>query len=734
MPSLFVSKADNALNPLLRRHFLGGGIALAFAGLPAARSKVALAQTSQNVHSPSDITLGGVVRIGSDNKISLIVPNIEMGQGIYTTEAIIIAEELEVDPKDITVLPALPQDVSDVAPKFLKSLSTGGSRSVRNGWVPLRQAGAAVRLMLLTAAAARWNIPQHLLAAENGYIKDHTGQHCAQYGDFAVDAARQNIPQNVPLKAPSDWKLIGKSFPRVDIPAKTNGTAVFGIDVRVPEMAIGAVMGAPVIGATLDTLDDTLCRTIPGVLNVLKTNTAVAVIARNYWTAKKGLAALKIKWVEGKNSSLSSEDIRRKIRDASLSVPEITARDDKPKNTSAESGKKLEATYELPFLSHAPMEPANVTLHVRAERCDVWMGTQVPTRARAAVAKITGLPPEKVAIHNHMIGGSFGRRLATDFLEQATHFACQVSHPVKFIWSREEDIRQDLFRPAYYDRISATLGQNGQPLSWQHHVSGPSVIDRFAPGGLPVGKLDTDAVAGAVDTPYDLPQMFVTWTRADTPVPVGWWRGVGPAHNVYVVESFIDELAAATHTDPLEYRLRLLGKNPRSVAVLKRVAEESQWSQPLPTGTGRGLALHNAFGSHCAVVTEAVVTEKKSIAIKKVTVVVDCGIAVNTDALIAQMEGGLLFGFSAALYGEITIKNGRIEQSNFHNYPLMRINDAPPIDVHIIKSTDSPGGIGEVGTTAAFPSLGNALFNATGKRCRRYPFSPHFFNGDYGSI
>ncbi|MFT9294778.1 MAG: molybdopterin cofactor-binding domain-containing protein [Acetobacter orientalis] len=733
MSSLFVSKADNALGSLLRRHFLGGGIALAFAALPSARGKGALAQTNLNPPPSSDVTLGGVVRIGSDNQISLIVPNVEMGQGIYTTEAIIIAEELEVDPNDITVLPALPQDVSEFAPEFLKSLSTGGSRSVRKGWVPLRQAGATARLMLLAAAATRWNTEQRFLVAENGYIKDHTGQRCAKYGEFAAEAARQNIPQVVPLKAADDWKLIGKSFPRLDIPAKTNGTAVFGIDVRIPDMVIGTIVGPPSLGAKVRFIDDTLCKNIPGVLDVLKTDTAVAVIAKNYWTAKKGLDALKVTWLEGKEASLSSIDIRKTIRDASLSVPEVIARDERTEDASVE-GRKLEAAYELPFLSHTPMEPANVTVHVRAEGCDVWMGTQVPTRARTAVAQVTGLPQDKIAIHNHMIGGSFGRRLATDFLEQATHFACQVSCPVKFIWSREEDIRQDLFRPAYYDRISATLGQDGQPLSWRHHVSGPSVVDRFTPGGLPLGKLDSDAVAGAVDTPYDLPQMFVTWTRAETPVPVGWWRGVGPAHNVYVVESFIDELATATHNDPLEYRLHLLRKNPRSVALLKRVAQESQWSKPLPSGTGRGLALHNAFGTHCAVVTEVMVTDKKYIAITKVTAVIDCGIAVNLDTIKAQIEGGLLFGFSAALYGEITIKNGRIEQSNFHNYPLMRINEAPPIDVHIIKSTENPGGIGEVGTTAAFPSLGNALFNATGTRCRRYPFSQYFFNKDKNAI
>lgn len=724
MSPVFVHNANNALGAVSRRHFLaGGGLLLAFAQAPRVHAEAASSALSDSLKPDSPTTLGGLVKIGTDNQISLIVPNIEMGQGIYTTEAMMIAEELEVALEAITVLTALPQEVSDISPAFLKSLYTGGSKSVRKGWIPLRQAGASARLMLLAAAAEKWNLPQQSLYAENGIISDVSGRYHAPYGDFALDAARQHVPEHIPLKPPTEWKIIGHSCPRVDIPAKVTGKAIFGIDVRVPGMVFAAVMGPPVFGASVDSLDTDITKAIPGVLDVLHNDGMIAVVAKNYWTARKGLDALKIKWNLGPNATLSSEDIRNIIRDAAHFIPAVVARDDAGTDAALKSGKNIEQAYQLPFLAHAPMEPANTTLHVRADGCDVWMGTQVPTRARKAVAKITGLPEEKIAIHNYMIGGSFGRRLATDFLEQATKFACKISAPVKFIWSREEDIRQDLFRPAYYDRMRASLDADGLPLAWCHHVSGPSVVDRFAPGGLPAGKLDSDAVEGAVQTPYELPLMRVIWTRVQTPVPVSWWRGVGPAHNVYVVESFMDELAAEAQTDPIEYRLRLLQKNPRSVAVLKRVRQESQWGTALPARTGRGVALHNAFGTHCAVVVEVAVPQGGPIMIKRVTAVVDCGIAINQDALIAQMEGGLLFGFTAALYGEITIKNGQVEQTNFHNHRLMRINETPLIDVHIINSGEEPGGIGEVGTTSAFPALGNALYNATGKRYRSYPFN-----------
>ncbi|GBQ63853.1 xanthine dehydrogenase family protein molybdopterin-binding subunit [Komagataeibacter swingsii] len=718
----FVCLATNTLNDASRRRFLiGGGLLLAFAAVPKGRGAAADTKTPGPDNEPY-VALGGFVRICADNQISLIVPNIEMGQGIYTAEAMLIAEELEVAPGKVHVLTALPQETSDISPDLLKSLSTGGSRSIRKGWLPLRQAGAAARLMLLAAAANRWGISMADVMAENGIVRDTAGRHQATYGDLVTDAVKQPVPNPVPLKEPGRWKLLGKSIPRVDIPAKITGQAVFGIDVRVPKMAFGAVMACPVLGGTVRSVDARKARAMPGVRDVVNIGSAVAVTATSYWTARKGLAALGIVWNDGANASLSTDQVRQTLHDAATHGAPVMAHDDKGMDTALAEGKKVERTYDLPFLAHATMEPINTTIHVRPDGCDVWVGTQVPTRGQDAIARITKLPREKVYIHNYMIGGSFGRRLAVDSLEQAASFACQLSYPVKFIWTREEDIRHDLFRPAYHDRMTATLGDDGLPVAWMHHVTGPSVVDRFSPGGLPQGTLDRDAVAGAVDTPYTLSHMRVMWTRADTPVPVSWWRGVGPAHNAYVVESFMDELAAEARMDPIEYRRRLLSQNPRSLAVLDLVARQSLWGQPLPPGSGRGVSLHNAFGSHCAVVVEVSVLPTTAIQIVRVTAVVDCGMAINPDSLIAQMEGGLLFGFSAALYGEITIRNGCVEQSNFHNYQLMRINEIPRIDVHIINSGAEPGGIGEVGTVSAFPALGNALFAATGKRFRRYPF------------
>ncbi|GBR47702.1 xanthine dehydrogenase family protein molybdopterin-binding subunit [Gluconobacter roseus] len=722
MSSPLVRRIDTITKPLSRRRFIAaGGLLLAFAGQRHAYGDETL--VGENNPHPFT-TLGGLVRVDPGGLITLIVPNIEMGQGIFTTEAMMIAEELEVDLDAVRVVTALPQEVTDVAPEILQSLSTGGSRSVRKAWVPLRQAGACARLMLVAAAAKQWGVNPDTLIAQNSAVRDKAGTRHTPYGALAHAAARQRIPAHIALKSPSEWKLIGHTALRVDIPSKVNGTAVFGIDVRIPGMATAAVIGPPNWGATVHSFDATATKAIPGVLDVLHISTHVAVVATSYWAARKGLAVLKINWMKGSGPVVSSSDIRTILQDSAQSVSEIMALNDLGTDAALERGKHVESTYELPFLAHAPMEPLNATVHVRSNGCDVWVGTQVPTRARKAVSKVTGLPEDKIAIHNHMIGGSFGRRLSTDFIEQAVQFASHISRPVKFIWSREEDLRQDLFRPAYFDRIKASLGKDGLPRAWSHQITGQSVADRFTPGGLPDGKLDTDAVAGAVEIPYAIPHRRVSWVRAHTPAPVGWWRGVGPAHNVYVVESFMDELAATAKIDPIEYRLRLLGDNPRSVNVLKRAALESGWNAPLPENHGRGVALHNAFGSYCAIVTEVCILPEYAVKIRKVTAVVDCGVAINKNGITAQIEGGILFGFSAALHGKITIKNNAIEQSNFHDFGLMRMNESPEISTFIIDSHEDTGGIGEVGTTAAFASLGNALFSATGERHRSYPFQP----------
>jgi isoquinoline 1-oxidoreductase beta subunit len=394
-----------------------------------------------------------------------------------------------------------------------------------------------------------------------------------------------------------------------------------------------------------------------------------------------------------------------------------------------DAAKRVDAVYQLPFLAHAPMEPINALVHVRPDACEVWVSTQVPTMAQKLAAEVTGLPLEKVSVHGQLIGGGFGRRLEAEYVTQAVQLAKQVRYPLKVIWTREEDIQQDRYRPAYYDRISAGLNGDGRPIVWTDRTTGGSVMGHYLPGGLAPGKIDEDAVEGAAETPYELPVMQVEWVRADPPFIISWWRGVGPTHNVFVVESFIDELAHVAGKDPVEYRLSLLGKNPRSAAVLKRAAELSGWGSTLPNGVGRGVSLHDSFGSHVAAVVETEVAPTGEIRMRKVTAVIDCGQMVNPDTVKAQLEGGLVFGLTAALYGDITFRNGRVQQSNFNNYRMLRINETPPVQIEVMQNGEAPGGVGETGTVSAAPALGNAIFAATGKRLRRYPFRPEDLRG-----
>jgi isoquinoline 1-oxidoreductase beta subunit len=718
---------------LSRRKLLGAGLVIGFAAM--SRRKAHAAGEQSGLGKLQDVTgkgpagdafqgfaPGGFIRIAPDGGITLIVPNVEMGQAIYTGEAMLIAEELEVGLDQVEVTTAPPDEQLYRQP-ILKSQTTGGSTSIRGAYGPLRQAGAAARMMLIGAAAARWNVqPSECSASRGAVIHAPTGRTLA-YGALALDAEKQPVPRDVALKEPSQWKLIGTSARRTDSPGKVNGSATFGIDVTVPGMKIAAVAACPVIGGKLAALDDRAARGIPGVRDVIKSANAVAVTADHYWAARKGLDAVRITWDDGPNARLSSEQLVRDLRSAYGKVPAVVARRDGDiDGAMARASQRVEADYELPFLAHATMEPINTTIHVRPDGCDVWVGTQVPTVAQQLIAKETGLPLEKVLIHNQLLGGGFGRRLEADSIQQAVELAKQVSYPIKFIWSREEDIQHDLYRPAYYDRVSAGLGADGLPLVFVDHITGGSVTGHYFPQGLPPGQLDPDAVEGAKETPYNFPAVHVDWTRADPPIPFTWWRGVGPTHNVYVVESFVDELAHAAQMDPVAYRKALLGNNPRSKAVLELAAEKSGWGAALPPRSGRGVSLHDSFGSHLAVVLQVSVTSIGEVKLEKAVAVMDCGLTINPDSVRAQIEGGLNFGLTAALYSDITVKNGRVQESNFHDYRMLRINESPEIEVHLIKSTEQPGGVGETATVSAAPALGNAIFAATGQRLRRYPF------------
>jgi isoquinoline 1-oxidoreductase beta subunit len=587
--------------------------------------------------------------------------------------------------------------------------------------------------------------PASCRAAHGAVIHDPSGR-ALSYGALADRAATLPIPRDVRLKDPKAFTLIGTHVRRLDAPEKVDGRARFGIDVRVPGMKIATVAACPVFGGRLASVDEAPARAVPGVRQVVRLENVVAVVADHTWAAKQGLAALDIRWDEGANATLGTAEIVQGLAEAARRPGAVAREDGDVVAAMRGATRRIEAVYEVPFLAHATMEPMNCTAHVRADGCDIWVGTQVPAIARDTAARITGLSPDTVRIHNHLLGGGFGRRLEVDFIVQAVRIAMQVEGPVKVIWTREEDIQHDMYRPYYYHRVAAGLDGGGAPVAWSHRVAGPSIVTRYFPpslrdfsrtrrvAGTAISQmgwrrvmhnqrigLDTDAVEGSADPPYAFPNILVDYVRHEPPVPTAWWRGVGPTSNVFVVESFIDELAAAAGKDPLEYRRALLGAAPRARAVLDLAAERSGWGRPLRSRSGRGIALLRAWDSIVAQVAEVTVSPEGDVRLDRVTCAVDCGVVVNPDTVAAQMEGGIIFGLTAALFGEITIGNGRVEQSNFGDYRMLRINEAPAIEVHLVRSAEAPGGVGEPGTAAAAPALANAIFAATGVRVRRLP-------------
>lgn len=666
----------------------------------------------------------GFIRIGTDGRIILVVPSVEMGQGIATGEAMMLAEELEVGLDQVEVVMA-PADAQAYNQSILKAQATGGSTSVRAYFTPLRHAGAAARTMLVSAAAERWRVPAAECSVARAVIThDRTGR-TLSFGAVASAARRQPMPAQVPLKPPSRFKLIGKPVKRVDTPAKVDGTATFGIDVDVAGMRVAALAMCPTIGGKVRRVDDRAARAMPGVIDVLRIEDAVAVVGENYWTARRALNQLQIEWEAGPNAMLSSSKLADALRDAH-GTPILGKQTGDPERRLSEAGdRRIEAVYTLPYLAHAALEPINTTVHVRPDRCDIWVGTQVPQTARIVAARITGLAPEQVTVRNHLIGGGFGRRLAVDTIEQAVRFARQVSYPLKMIWTREQDIQHDRFRPAYHDTIAAALGADGLPTAWTHRTRCSTVRPYYDRKPWPAGQLDHDAVAGAAELPYEIPEMRSDWVRQDGPVALNWWRGVGETHNVFVVESFVDELAHVAKRDPIDYRRALLRRNPRSLAVLDRAARAADWGGPLPPRCGRGVSLHDSFGSHAALIVEIEVDPQGEIRLRRATAAIDCGIVVNPDSVVAQMQGGVLFGLSAALYNAITIENGVVQQTNFHDYRQIRMNEVPPFEVIVMPSEASPGGLGEVGTVSAAPALANAVFAATGVRLRTLPIDRH---------
>jgi len=686
----------------------GGGLLLDFS-LPSLVTRMSAAAAATSFEPDA------FIRIGQDGSVTLTIPQVEMGQGTFTSFPMLLAEELEVDLSQVTVAQAPPSDKLYANP-LLGFQVTGGSTSIRAFFQPLRQAGATARTMLIAAAADTWGVDASTCAAEKGSVTHvPTGRKLA-YGALADKAATLQPPEKVALKDPKDFKLIGTPAKRLDTPAKVNGTAVYGIDAKVPGMKIATVAACPVFGGKLKSVDDSKALAVKGVHQVVHIDDAVCVVAEHMGAAKKGLAALEIVWDEGPNAKLTTADIVAEMAKASEAEGVVVRNEGDAAGALTSASTKLDAVYELPFLAHTTMEPVNCTIDVRKDGCDVWVGSQILARAQAVTAQVTGLPVEQVAVHNHLIGGGFGRRLEVDFIAQAAKIGKQVDGPVKIVWTREEDIQHDMYRPYFYDRMAAGLDAKGMPVAWSHRICGSSIIARWAPPAFQNGY-DFDTVDGAVDLPYSLPNVRVEYVQNEPKgIPTAFWRSVGPSHNVFVVESFVDELAAAAKKDPVEYRGALLDKSPRAKAVLDLAAEKSGWGQPLPQGSGRGAALQFVFGSYMAQVAEVEVSKEGKVAVKRITCAVDCGIAINPDTIEAQIQSAIIYGLTAVLYGEITLKDGRVEQSNFDNYQALRINEIPAIDVHIVKSLEAPGGMGEPGTSALGPAVTNAIFAATGVR------------------
>lgn len=699
-----------------RRTFLvasaaaGGGLLLGFCVPRLIGAKAAMADT----FGPN-----AFVRIRPDNSVKLIMPQVEMGQGTYTSMPMLIAEELEVELARVT-LEAAPADERLYANPLVGFQVTGGSTSVMAMWEPLRRAGATARVMLIAAAAKDWSVDPLSCHAENGEVVHPPTGRRVNYGVLVDAAAKLPVPDNVPLKEPKDFKLIGTPAKRIDTPDKVNGKAVFGIDAVVPGMKFATVAASPVFGGKLVGVDDSKVGGIKGVRQVVRLDNAVAVVGDHMWAAMQGLAALDINWDDGPNAKLSTAELIRQMDTASQNPGVVAKKKGDVAKALTGAARKIEAVYELSFLAHAAMEPMNCTAHVRADGCDIWVGNQVVSRAQATAAQVTGLPPEKVQVHNHLIGGGFGRRLDVDGITQAVAIAKQVDGPVKVVWSREEDIQHDVYKPYFFDRIAAGLDANGTPIAWHHRITGSSVFARWAPPTFKNG-FDIDTIEGA-EPPYDLPNFLLEYVRHEPPgLTTGNWRGVGPTHNVFVVESFIDELAAAAKKDPVEYRRTLLGKSPRMLGVLELAADKAGWGSPLPPGVGRGVSVQFAMGSYLSQIAEVEVLKDGEVSLRRVVCAVDCGQIVNPDTVTAQIEGGIIFGASAALREEITIKNGRVEQNNFNDYRVLRINEAPRVEVYLVSSIEPPGGIGEPGTIGIFPAIANAVFAVTGKRIRKLP-------------
>jgi len=695
---------------------LGGGLLVSlYAPLPGG-SSCALAAEEK------DFALNAFVRIGTDESVTVISAHSEMGQGVYTSLPMLLNEELEADWSKIRV-EAAPVDKVYNHP-VLGMQMTGGSTTSSAEWERYRRMGATARVMLVEAAAARWGVEASTCRVENGVVIHAATNQRGTYGSLANAAARLTPPAKVPLKNPKDFTLVGKPTLRLDTASKTNGTAQFGLDVMVPGMLTAVVARPPVFGGRVVKLDAREALKVPGVKAVEQVPSGVAVIAERFWPAKLGREKLIIEWDLGPNAALSTEKMLRDFRETALKPGAIAKKTGDPEGALKTAAKTVTAEYDVPYLAHAMMEPLNCVVDLRPDSCEIWTGTQFETVDRANAAHAAALPADRVLIHTTLLGGGFGRRANpnSDFVVEAVHVARAAKAPVKVVWTREDDLRGGWYRPMWHDRFAAGLDANGDPVAWTHTIVGQSIMQGtlFESFGVKDG-IDSASVEGAADLLYGIPNLQVDLHTPKIGVPVQWWRSVGHSHTGFSVEAFFDEVAHAGGKDLYELRRKLLANQPRMKAVLELAAQKADWGSKLPPGVGRGMATHFSFESYVAQVVEASVGKGGAVRVHRVVCALDCGLVINPDTVRAQIEGGIIFGLTAALKTEITLKAGRVEQGNFDDYQMLRIFESPEIEVHMVPSGENPTGVGEPGVPPVAPALANAIFAATGKRVRRLP-------------
>jgi isoquinoline 1-oxidoreductase beta subunit len=704
-----------------RRDFLkisvagSGGLLIGFQ-FPAISALASAEQASAITFMPN-----AFVRIGTDERVTVIVNHSEMGQGVYTSLPMLLAEELDADWTKVGYESA-PVDPKYNHPVFGMQI-TGGSSSVWSGLKQFREAGAAARAMLIAAAAQQWNVDATSCRTESGAVFNGLSRKLT-YGQLVGAAAKLTPPAQVQLKDPKTYKLVGKPIKRLDTPEKLNGKAVFGIDVKLPGMLTAVIARPPIFGAKMKSFDDTRARSMPGVRKIAAVPSGVAVIADSFWQAKMARDVLRVEWDEGSMAAFSTNQMMQDFRERAKTPGKSVRKDGDSASALDNAARKIEAVYEVPYLSHLMMEPLNCGVDLRADSCEVWTGSQFQTVDRANAAKIAGLPNEKVQLHTTFLGGGFGRRAnpQSDFVVEAVQVAKAAGVPVKVIWTREDDMAGGWYRPAFLHAIEGGIDESGNPVSWRSRLVGQSIMagTPFAAMLMKGKDYDPASVEGVDDLPYAIPNVTVESHQAEIDVPVQWLRSVGHSHTAFAVECFVDELAGLAQKDPYRFRRALLQKQPRYLGVLDLAAQKAGWDKPLPKGMGRGIAVHFAFGSYSAHVAEVSVTDGK-VRVHRMVCAIDCGEYVNPGIIAAQTEGGAIFGASAALFQELTFENGRLQQTNFHTFPVMRMNECPEIETHIVESNEKSGGIGEPGVPCAAPAIANAVFAATGKRIRRLP-------------